>query len=660
MSAEKFELPDGMVGRFGIVKLWPKIKTAEDENIARLKNTARSLGLECVEVSPQGELLGSDGIFVSKENCDFVIHLHFETPKAYDIYSFVALWNPLKFYHTWGYSRFSKNLLTHDDFISCDSRWADDHVKRLISNDACHQAPRFRMYHSLSEPIFEPKLREFKLFYAGINWERVGKGRSRHQELLDLLDGDDVMKIFGPKIFQGVEVWAGYESYQREIPFDGVSMIGAIAGCGAALVLSSDAHKESELMSNRLFESLAAGALIICDENPFARKNFGDTLLYFNSKDDVARQHAVIVDHINWANQNPDEALELARRAQAIFLEKFALNLSLSDIYRNLHKRKQQVRVAYLPDGTAVRVKAHLMMDSFSAKTIDRLIKNAHVQDYAHVDYTLVVDRVDYQKWQKDIDARLASAGVTIDVEVCDFRQPEAWGGAQSKLGQIMQECLARSLKHNAVVFVAPNEELMSNHFSVLAGSLARNPDDAFRATSVLYKHFNNGDTFTDYNDEVNFGHYQDNRPMGFARFIINVDKIRSDIDCALPYLDKLVFSPFVGKEDVVSCESLASAIILIQDEFPKGSWNSELELGVIGDYSPWVLRKTAETPPDLTYLMENATKKLAPVELSFKNLNKNNKVKLVASLMNAVTPGFVRKPVFWTYDRFAGGKKNA
>ncbi|MFM0161112.1 glycosyltransferase family protein [Paraburkholderia sediminicola] len=660
MPAEKLELLDGMVGRFGIVKLWPNIKTAEDENIARLKRTATSLGLECVEVSPHGEFIGSDGIFVSKENCDFVIHLHFETPKAYDAYSFVALWNPLKFYHTWGYSKFSKNLLTHDDFISCSSRWADDHVKRLINDDVCHKAPHFKMYHSLSEPVFEPKLREFKVFYAGINWERVGKGRSRHQELLDLLDKDEVMKIFGPKIFQDVEVWAGYKSYQREIPFDGVSMISAIAGCGAALVLSSDAHKESELMSNRLFESLAAGALVICDENPFARNNFGDSLLYFNSKDDIGRQHATILEHINWANSNPDDALALAKRAQSIFLDKFALDLSLIDIYKNLSKRKAEVRNSYLPATATTRVKTFFLMDGFSSKVVDRLIKNAAVQDYARADYTLVVDDADYEKWKKDIDARIDRAGVKIDILTCEYRLPAVLGGGRNKLGQVMSNCLSHASGYDAAVFVGPNEELLSNHISVLAGSLARNPHSACRATSVLYKHSNNGNTFSDYCDEIDFVHYRDNRPLGLARFIVNLKRVRSDIDCALPYLDKLVMAPFVDASHKAKCETLATAIIYIQDEFPKGAWDSELELGVIEDYAPWVPSKRTEAIPDLSSVMADATRKLAPAELSFKNLDKNNKVKLVASLLNAVLPGFIRKPVFWTYDRFSGSKRTA
>ena len=57
-----------------------------------------------------GSLLDAPTVRVSLENVDFVLHLHYDTPKLYDAFSFVALWNPLRFYHEWGYERTSRNL----------------------------------------------------------------------------------------------------------------------------------------------------------------------------------------------------------------------------------------------------------------------------------------------------------------------------------------------------------------------------------------------------------------------------------------------------------------------------------------------------------------------------------------------------------------------
>src|SRR5205823_1688343 len=111
-----FKKPDGLIGRFAVVKPWPETQAAEDENIARLQITARSLGLECVVVDPEGIRLDPPHSRISDRDVDFVIHLHFETPKAYNAFSFVVLWNPLRFFKDWGYRRYSRHLLSHDDF----------------------------------------------------------------------------------------------------------------------------------------------------------------------------------------------------------------------------------------------------------------------------------------------------------------------------------------------------------------------------------------------------------------------------------------------------------------------------------------------------------------------------------------------------------------
>ena len=235
---EDFLLPEGAIGRFAVVKLWPKIKTAEDECIARLKIAAHALGIECVEVDANGVWLSAPTMRVSKANVDFVIHLHYDTPKLYDAFSFVALWNPLQFYHEWGYVRTTRNLTTHDDFLSCSSGAADDHVARVVRTISTHLPAHFHLYHSTADVMHSPSLGDGKLFYAGINWEALSRGKSRHQEVLKRLDKTGLLRIYGPKIFQGVRVWEGYNSYVREVPFDGVSMINEISRAGVALVLS--------------------------------------------------------------------------------------------------------------------------------------------------------------------------------------------------------------------------------------------------------------------------------------------------------------------------------------------------------------------------------------------------------------------------------------
>ena len=235
----------GTTGRVAVIKLWPELKTAEDECIERLKATARSMGLECIVVDSFARPLEASKVQLTESDVDFVLSLHFDTPKCYDIFSFVALWNPLQFFHEWGYRRCTRNLLTHDDFLSCSSPCADDHVRRAVANDATREGPALHLYHSLSEPILPPTTGDGKLFYVGINWERVSGKADRHGSLLKMLDRSGRLRIYGPEKFQGVDVWRGYKSYCGSIPFDGVSVIHEIHKCGVALVLSSEAHRQA-------------------------------------------------------------------------------------------------------------------------------------------------------------------------------------------------------------------------------------------------------------------------------------------------------------------------------------------------------------------------------------------------------------------------------
>jgi hypothetical protein len=460
---QEFSLPQGALGRFAVVKLWPEIKTAEDECIARLKLAALALGLECVEVHADGGLLSAPEVKVSKADVDFVIHLHYDTPKRYDAFSIVALWNPLKFYHEWGYTRTSRNLTTHDDFISCSSDAADDHVARMVRNKATHLPALFHMYHSTADVTHPPSLGDGKLFYAGINWEAISGGKSRHGEVLKRLDPTGLLRIYGPTIFQGVRVWEGYASYVREVPFDGVSMIDEISKAGIALVLSSQAHKDSELMSNRLFESVSAGALVICDENAFAKKFFGDSLLYIDSRTPIEQLHADIVRHLEWTRTHPQEALAMIARAQAIFREKFTLIRNLGDLYTGLPARKQALSERINPPALpAPRVKLELLMPEYSGAVLQAHIASVNAQDWGSFSATLVADARTCAAHRAEIQAALAASPVPIALSEVDYFSygihPDI--RARRNLGAVVAQSLRATAGFDALLIVAPNERL--------------------------------------------------------------------------------------------------------------------------------------------------------------------------------------------------------
>jgi len=584
-------VPEGLIGRFAVVKLWPEIKTAEDECIARLKSAAAALGIECIEVHANGERLDAPDTIIGRRDVDFVIHLHYDTPKLYDAFSFVALWNPLKFYHEWGYARTSRNLITHDDFLSCSSRAADDHVARMVRKSATHLPPYFNLYHSTPDIVHGPTLGDCKLFYAGINWEALGGGKSRHQEVLKRLDKTGLLRIYGPTTFQGVKVWDGYGSYVKEIPFDGISMIHEIAEAGIALVLSSQAHKDSELMSNRLFESIAAGALIICDENPFARRFFGDSLLYIDSRCSADKIHEDIIGHLKWAETHPEEALGMIARSQEIFRGRFALTRNLKEIYSGLPQRKLELR-AHQGLGTpdAINVRLNLLMPEYSAGVIATHVASVLAQNYGNFSAALVVDRRLPSYDRRDIEAKLAALPRPVELVTLDFFTHSIAPDIKPrrKLGEALLDLLQSGLGGaDAVVFVAPNERIFSNHLEVLAGSLQRHPETHCVATAAVLT--NGKANVHGVHELLDFGHVNPAGPIGMGRLIFRTASLPADLNIALPHLDRRALAVLVGS-DPIRQELPATVVIDLQSPFPPALFDDAQESEVIRAFSPEVL----------------------------------------------------------------------
>ncbi|MFO1434310.1 MAG: glycosyltransferase [Candidatus Competibacteraceae bacterium] len=650
---EIFQISSELTGKFAIIKHWPGINAAEDENIARLKNTAHSLGLECIEVDPEARMVNQPYTKLTQKDVDFVINLHFETPKSYDIFSFVALWNPLQFYHDWGYSRFSRHLLTHDDFLSCSSTWADDHVKRMIAFNPTRDGPLLKLYHSLSHPILKPTLGEKKIFYAGINWEKLGKKKTRHQELLERLDKTGNLKIFGPKIFQGVNVWEGFKSYQYEIPFDGISMIHEINRAGIALVFSSDAHKQSELMSNRLFESLAAGAVIICDENPFAKRNFGNLLLYIDSTLSIDHVFQRVYDYLNWINKNPDQALKMAIQAQERFREFFSLDVCLKQIYQQLPKRKNQLNdlCGFIPSDQIIE--CCFLLPSINIDDGKQHIESAVSQNLPNVRYQIFIDQYvlsdlnnsDFQALQLLIE----NSDVQIKIEPIPFYLRDEEGKIKScrRMGDIVLEIFKMFDSKCWVCIVGPSERLFSNHLRLLAGSLQQDSEALYSYSDMLIKHTHESKVFHDLLEGLDISSDSMVRLFGYGRFLFRLAKLPDSIDCVLPYLN---FKPFVlltllGR---MSPTKRATLINDIQHPFSKEMEpNSIFENEIIRDYAPLKLSSMTSEGLKIPHHLE-------PTSLSLEQLSEENKYHIASALAKSLPlPRTIKRTIFGIYRRW-------
>jgi len=338
-----------MKNSFAVVCEWPGVNAAENETISRIKIASQKINKIVLVIDKHGNILDENlkktTNKISNQDIDFIINLHFASPKCYDGFSYVALWNPIRFYHDWGYKKHSHNLISHHDFISCLSRPADDHATRIsYINKTNHLEPRIILNHTNSGPYFEPNINRESIFYCGINWDK-SLGKSRFSEIFETLDKEKILKIYGPQKLGKIIPWKGFLSYVDEIPFDGISTFKEISKCLLGLALSHDAHIESEIASSRIFELIAGGALPICDENPFFRKYFGDKVLYVNG--DPKNKIEQIRNHYNWALKNKDQVIKMVNNLQDFMKENFDLSKQLKDFYETHLERRNLIEKQY-------------------------------------------------------------------------------------------------------------------------------------------------------------------------------------------------------------------------------------------------------------------------------------------------------------------------
>lgn len=443
--------------RFAVVKLWDTA-CAEDENIARIVDSSRALNIECVPVDKHYRFLSDKTQVATEDNFDFVLHLHFESLKINNLFSFVTLWNPTQFFHDWGYRQYSDHLITHDDFLTSHSTGAENHLSRLIYKDSFHLPPLFELFPASSEHIHLPERRtDRRLHYCGINWEKVSGKKSRHDDILSLLDKNNLADIYGPEMLGKVKLWTEFGCYRGEIPFDGVSLIDTIRNSGVSLVLSSPAHIESELMSNRLFEALAAGVNIICDENAFAKKYMGDSVLYLDMNASPAQIVKQLEEHLSWLNHHPDEAYAMAVKSQEVFFKTFNLKERIKYIYNNLIERKKQIQSLYSVD-CSDKVQVCVICNDVDTDTVKGSIEgNLGSNFYYHV-YCL-------KSLEKNFARSLGKLQNTI-LKPClgDFIDRNG----DIHYGKLVAQFFTQIADEDKFMVVMAGESLLKNHVSAL------------------------------------------------------------------------------------------------------------------------------------------------------------------------------------------------
>lgn len=424
LMTKELNFPSHVKRRIGVVKLWPEKSAAEHENIERIRIAAAKIGVDVVTIDRNGCLLDQPGKLVDSTLVDFVLNLHYETPKNYDAFSYAALWNPPDLYFLWGYETVYYHQISHEGFVSPGSTIAEDVIIRGRPREFARRSFPI-LNHTLAEPIIRPQRRDDRrIFYCGINWERIGNRAGRHATLLEALDDADCIEIYGPEKIHGIAPWAGYRNYRGQLPFDGVSLVKAASRAGAVLVFSSDMHRRSGIMSNRLFEALASGALIIGDSHPFIATHFSDCVLTVDDSQPAKEQARQVISHLDWANGHPTEAADLAARAQQKFIERFRLDTQLEGLYahflasqkdtairRRLAEDRELVSVLFAPLSVTEGFPANIA-DSLERQTSSRfeIVAAAGNDDQAKLFETALAIFLPQERFEIVRVGRLAAA----------------------------------------------------------------------------------------------------------------------------------------------------------------------------------------------------------------------------------------------------------
>jgi len=464
---------------FVVPHTWPNIKNAESEVIQRLARAATNIGCTMIVTDNDGYPIWSnrevalDGATrIDAKRFDFMISLHFESPKLIDVFSYYAVWQPLDFYFSFGYHESVEKILTHNACLSCRSNIADIHIENLFRSIRPDHDPHYDLlFHSPPEPYLTPNITgDARLFYVGVNWERLGGKKGRHHRLLSMLDRAGLIDIYGPKELLGSKPWEGYESYRGELPFDGKSVVHAINRSGICLALSSDAHKRTGLMSNRLFEGLAAGAAVVAESNSFVDTYFSDVVYYVDDSndDDLFEQIRSIIEGIR---RDPTDAIERAKLGQQRLEEAFSLEKCLGTLIAS-HDLRAQRRHSNLSSNETVTI-----IVTYFDEVLDdllELLRTIVSQVGVTIDIELICDSEFYETHRSQIAAFVRGRCRRFTGTTGRFRRYQRAGDQQLQLqptGPIVAKLLSE-LTTDFFCFVRHDEEWFRDHLAAILNAM--------------------------------------------------------------------------------------------------------------------------------------------------------------------------------------------
>lgn len=364
--------------KIGFLNPWSM--AAENQAFCSLRIAAERLGHEAVQCRNSED--------VERHAPAFVLAATSMQPKLADVPHYGVIHEPRdKFL---AHRKYFQNLLTYDGYLTISDR-----LEKFLSDLSCGAGRSMPVGYFYLTCQRQDELsadldalirqRALRISYFGTNWDK------RRENFFRILSDEEDVRIFGPP-----DSWPhiNRRAYGGHI-FDGCGVQQHYATNGIGLCMLSDLHLRDDAVSNRIFEIASVGAIALCCDIPWIRKNFGDSVYYFDQElGDEALRHAVLKlrDEIY---SNPEAAIEKARRARAIFESRFTAEIMLENAIR-YHEAVSSARRSGLHAAEQTYspvISVILRCGSRSIEYVERAIQSVRNQTYGRFEVVLVRHR---------------------------------------------------------------------------------------------------------------------------------------------------------------------------------------------------------------------------------------------------------------------------
>lgn len=360
--------------QIAVLNSWPNLEySAEREFIARLKLACLNLGWTCIEVVTSEDVLNAQA--------DCVIVTHEYSPKLTEIPTIGLLWNPPVYFREDPLR--VRNILSYDGYLAGSESVRDYLADLLFSTTKNSPVSDWDFLPTTPRTEFRPpNLSDPSLFYAGVHWDG-----NRHDKLIKGLRASLPVAFYGDPA-----KWARFgAACKGRIPFDGTTIFDRINEAGVALCLHRAEHLKHDVPSMRIFESAAASAVIITENSNFAKRNFGDSMLYVDQDADAADKVIQIRAHFEWIRSHPAEAVELAAKSHAIFNEHFSLEKLLAKLPDFLRQVKSAGHYDVgIQSNNSPKVEVIVRVGGRSLSYIERCVDSLAAQSYPNIGLIMV------------------------------------------------------------------------------------------------------------------------------------------------------------------------------------------------------------------------------------------------------------------------------